>query len=130
MRGVREVPAVQAAADDAFERWVRAEDAWDSVKWLLARDPTIGDPLSEGGRARTFTYDGAIASGMPTIAVLYEFDDQHVTIVSAKFADARNPQAGHARVRFRGYWPVCRRWRKARCRMPVALPPNQHGTPT
>ena len=96
MRSVREDPAVQKSADDAAEKWTRAEDAWEAVKWSLARDPAIGDPLSEGGRTRSFAYEGAVASDMPTIIVLYEFDDGFVTIVSVRFEDARSPQAGRA----------------------------------
>lgn len=96
MRSVRESPAVQEAADYAIEQWSRAEDAWEAVKWALARDPTLGDPLSEGGRARSFTFEGATALDMPTIVTLYEFDDAYVTILSARFEHARSTLAGHA----------------------------------
>jgi hypothetical protein len=95
MRSVREDPEAAAAADDAFDKWARAEEAWDSVKWVLARDPSVGMPLTEGGRLRAFTYVGGWAYDMPTIVVLYEVDAHYVTIKSAKFETAVSP-AGKA----------------------------------
>ena len=95
MRSVREHTEAVAAADDAFLKWTRAEDAWDSVKWVLARDPNVGVPLTEGSTLRAFTYVGGWAYDMPTIIVLYEVDAEYVTIKSAKFQTAESP-AGKA----------------------------------
>ena len=91
MRSVREDTEAQIAADDAFERWLRAKECWDAVKWVLARDPNIGTPLSEGSLVRVFTYVGGWAYDMPTIVVLYEVDPQYVTIKSARFETAELP---------------------------------------
>ena len=95
MRSVREDLEAQLAADDAFVKWARAEEAWDAVKWVLSRDPNIGVPLSEGSRIRAFTSVGGWAYDMPTIVVIYETDLQYITIKSAKFEDAALP-AGRA----------------------------------
>jgi hypothetical protein len=95
VRSVREDFEAQAAADDAFEKWARAQESWDAVKWVLARDPSIGIPLTEGSRLRAFTYVGGWAYEIPTIVVLYEVDAQFVTIKSARFQDAESP-AGKA----------------------------------
>lgn len=42
MRSIREEPDVQRAVDEACDRWERAQEAWDALTWVLARDPTIG----------------------------------------------------------------------------------------
>ena len=96
MRDVRESPEAQDAADEAFERWTRAEDAWEAIKWALSRDPFLGTPLTETGQARAFTLQGRWAWDMPTITVLYEIDANYVTIKSAKFEDAQTGPAGTA----------------------------------
>jgi hypothetical protein len=95
MRSVREDPEAATAADDAFLKWARAVEAWDAVKWVLARDPNVGVPLTEGSTLRAFTYVGGWAYEMPTIIVLYEVNAQYVTIKSAKFETAESP-AGKA----------------------------------
>lgn len=96
MRGVREAPEVQVAVDDAKEQWARADHAWDACTWALVRDPTVGEPLSEGGNVRAFAYDGARATDMPDIMVLYDFDDRYVTIRSVRFSPSKHPYAGTA----------------------------------
>ena len=60
MRSVVESPEAQDAADEAFEVWARAEEAWDAIKWALARDPTVGEPLAEGGSVRVLTFEGPL----------------------------------------------------------------------
>jgi hypothetical protein len=96
MRSVREDTAVSEAVDNARERWSRTDDAWDSVIWALSRDPAVGEPLSEGGRARALTFHGATSIDMPTIIVIYEFDAQLVTIRSVHFEAAEATHAGRA----------------------------------
>ena len=96
MRSVVESPEAQDAADEAFEVWARAEEAWDAIKWALARDPTVGEPLAEGGSVRVLTFEGAFAYDMPTIVVLYEYDEQRVVIKAAKFEVPRSGQIGRA----------------------------------
>ena len=60
MRSVVEFAEVMAEVDDAKERWRRTEDAWEAICWVLARDPTCGHPLTEGGRLRSLVFDGWI----------------------------------------------------------------------
>jgi len=67
----------------ACERWKRAEETWETVTWTLARDPIIGEPLSEGGKARAFTIQGAKSIDMPTLTVLYEIQPGLIVIYSA-----------------------------------------------
>jgi hypothetical protein len=96
MRSIVEETEVSEAVDDARERWARADDAWNAVTWALMRDPAVGVPLSETGKARALTFDGARSIDMPTIMVVYEFDAQFVTIKSARFEDAAATHAGRA----------------------------------
>ncbi len=95
MRTVREDPAVDIALDEACSKWSRAQEAWDVVIWVLAHDPTRGEPLTESGQARSLVYEGSWAHDMPTIAVLYAIDEHYVTIQRARFTDARTT-AGRA----------------------------------
>jgi hypothetical protein len=94
MRTVREDPEVEADVEEACTRWARAQEAWDVILWVLARDPTCGVPLAEGGQARAFVYEGSWAHEMPTIWVMYDVDDHYVTIRKVKFSNARTT-AGH-----------------------------------
>ena len=61
------------AVDDACEVWARADEAWELVKWVLAHDPTKGEPLSESGEARALVFPGQAAHDMPTIVAVYVF---------------------------------------------------------
>ena len=81
--------------DDAEERWARAKDAWSTVTWVLARDPTVGAPLAERGHLRSLVYEGSSAHELPAIFVLYEIDEHYVTIVDIQFSHARTT-GGHA----------------------------------
>jgi hypothetical protein len=96
MRPIREEISVQDAVDDACERWARAEDAWEAIKWALARDPYIGTPLTEGGMVRSFTLEGLWAWEMPTITVVYEIDLHVISVHSVLFEDAATGPIGRA----------------------------------
>jgi hypothetical protein len=95
MRSVVESAEVMADVDDAKDRWGRAQDAWDALFWVLARDPTVGEPLTEGGHLRSLVFDGSWAHEMPTIYVLYEITELEVIIQKARFSDASS-SAGQA----------------------------------
>ena len=88
MRTVRQDISVDPDLDDACLRWPRARDAWGMIEWVLAHDPTKGSPVTEGGLARSFVFDGSWAHDMPTIQILYVWEEPYVTIKSATF---RNP---------------------------------------
>ena len=60
MRTIREEVAAQRAVDAACERWAGADEAWSVVTWVLARDPTVGRPLREGGNVRTSPCKGLV----------------------------------------------------------------------
>ncbi len=98
LRGIREDGPAAQAADEAEARWARATDAWDAIKWTLARDPedVASWALNESGTLRALTIEGARSIELPTVTVVYDFNLQHVTIREALFADAKAQRAGHA----------------------------------
>lgn len=63
------------AIDDARERWSRADDAWNTITWVLSRDPTKGVPMVEGGQTRS-------------LYVEYEITRERIVITEALFRDA------------------------------------------
>ncbi len=96
MHTVVEQPRVSRALDDAKEKWARAQDAWDTVIWVIARDAEIGRPITESGATRSFTLDGARSIEMPTVIVIYEIRLLEVVIHDAKFEAANFAVAGRA----------------------------------
>jgi hypothetical protein len=88
MRNVIESTEVMDAVDEASEKWARFDDAWSVVPWVLSRDPTVGQPLTEGGHIRSFIFEGSWAHEMPTIDVVYEMPEQHIIIQKVRFRDA------------------------------------------
>lgn len=95
MRSVREEESVRLAVNDAEVRWDRAEDAWQTITWTLARDPEAGEPLNGDGSLRSFVYDGARSIKLPSVDVIYSFDPQYVTIWDARFYDSPHRYTGH-----------------------------------
>lgn len=96
MRTVVEQPRVNRAIDGAKTRWSRAHDAWNTVSWIIARDPETGTSLTESGVTRSFTLDGARSIDLPTVTVLYEIRLFEIIIHDALFEDAKFAQAGRA----------------------------------
>ena len=88
MRNVVESNEVMADVDDATKRWSRFDDAWSAVHWVLAKDPTVGTPLSEGGHVRAFVFAGSWAHDMPNIDVVYEVTDTQIIIQKMRCRDA------------------------------------------
>jgi len=95
MREVIESVEVMQEVDDASEKWGRFDDAWESVSWVLSRDPTVGHPLVEGGHIRAMVFDGSWAHDMPTIDVVYEITETNIVIQRVRFREATTT-AGHS----------------------------------
>jgi hypothetical protein len=96
VRSVIEDSQVSRAVDDAKRQWSRADDAWNAIIWIIARDPEIGIAVTESGATRAFTFDGARSIDLPTVTVLYEITPMAVVIRDALFSDADFAQAGRA----------------------------------
>ncbi len=87
MRTIRLDGIVEAELEVARRKWDRVDDAWEMLEWVLSRDPTKGDPLTESGSARSFVFVGSYAHGMPNIQVVYVDESPHVTIKSVRFSN-------------------------------------------
>ena len=96
MYGIIEDSRVSRAVDDASLRWPRANDAWEAITWVIARDPLIGVAVTESGKVRSFTFDGAKSIGLPTVTVLYEIEPTVIVVRDAVFRDAEFTRPGRA----------------------------------
>ena len=82
LRSVVEEHIAQISIDALTGQFERFEDAWEGLKWLLSRTP------EDIGRHRTHegvTYwlchrKGDKHSGIPSLGVIYTFDDETVVI--------------------------------------------------
>jgi len=62
----------------------RLREAWEGLKWLLARMPEIGKGLDLGEGIRIHKQSGSIIPMVPEITVLYEYNDNAVEIRAVK----------------------------------------------
>ena len=84
-RTIVESELVAARIDAAKERAPHLEELYErGIKWKIARKPESGHkvPENEGFYiAKTYSWR---PGGVPSITVLYRFDDEHVYIESSK----------------------------------------------
>lgn len=85
MRDIRVDTVVDDKLDEARREWARVDDAWVMIEWVLMRDPTVGEPMTESGQSRSFVFNGSVAHDMPDIQIVYVFDDNYITISSMRF---------------------------------------------
>jgi hypothetical protein len=83
VRTIREEPAAQRSLDAALQRWARASDAWDAAIWIIARDPQAGEPVTESGITRAYTFEGARSIDLPTVTLLYELRAELIVVHDA-----------------------------------------------
>lgn len=97
MLDVQEEPDAQKAVDAAYRQWPRADEAWEAITWTLSRDPYgAGPPVTESGKTRMMTFDGARSIGMPSVRIVYVVEPTKVVIHEAVFLDAKHMYAGHS----------------------------------
>jgi hypothetical protein len=81
LRTIVEEAAAHEAADLFSKQFPRFNQAWEGLKWLLARHPTVGYKNNVNG---TTYYLHVVAgdelAGTPQIAVVYTFDENQVVI--------------------------------------------------
>jgi hypothetical protein len=95
-RQLIESEAVRKAVNDAEQQWSRANDAWETVTWVVAHDPDVGVSLTESGKTRSFALHGAQSVGLPDLTIVYEDRDPFILIHAALFSDSKSryiPQA-------------------------------------
>jgi hypothetical protein len=85
LRQIIEDTDVSDAIDKARRVSPRVREAWDGLTWLLARNAEIGYQLGLGENVRLHKQLGYPRSNIPTITVLYEYDEHSVEIRSVKF---------------------------------------------
>jgi hypothetical protein len=91
-----EEDAARKSLDEAETKWAGALDAWEAATWVLVHDPTVGVPVTESGKTRSFTYEGARSIKQPTITLLYEIRGDTTVIHDAFFKEAPFGQVGRA----------------------------------
>lgn len=82
MRTVVEDPAVSQLLDAEVRRYARLAEAFEGLKWYLARRPDAGyqHPKARGARL----YKQAASYGVPSVTALYTYDDARVVIKMIK----------------------------------------------
>ena len=88
LRTVIEEPWVTSEADSAGDKFERGEEAFEAIKWAIARDPENGIPLNGAGLFAWFI-QGAISIGLPTVAAVYTVMGNEITIKAVRFAEAQ-----------------------------------------
>lgn len=84
MRTIVEESAAQEAADSFVEQFSRFDEAWEGLKWLLARNPDIGikqtDANNQPTGYRLYAQAHDELAGTPEIWVVYSVSDNEVII--------------------------------------------------
>lgn len=88
--------AARKALDDALLKWDGAETAWEAATWIVLHDTEVGRAVTESGKTRSYTYEGARSIKQPTITLLYELRDGVMHIHDAIFKEAPYGQVGRA----------------------------------
>lgn len=71
-----------SAAESGFARF---NDAWQGLKWLLARTPEIGYRIphpTDDREVFVYVQSAGNLDGVPEIFALYEFDEDQVTFLA------------------------------------------------
>ena len=80
LRTVIEDGSVSDKIDAEIAIYVRLEDAFDALKWWLARRPDSGE--AQGEQHWLYKQKGDPKANIPALAVLYTFDDDEAVILS------------------------------------------------
>jgi hypothetical protein len=83
MRTVIEDNAVAIIIDKAIQSYPRLQESYDGLKWRLSREPESGIVLPGNINKYLFKTAPQVLS-LPTITVLYDFNDSAITINDLK----------------------------------------------
>ena len=84
LRSVVEELDVSETVDLLTEKHPRFSEAWDGIKWLLARTPDLKGAVSRQDATlnyRAFVFAGDPLADTPDIWVVYHFTDDEVIIL-------------------------------------------------
>ena len=70
---VIEEPAVTQAIVGARETWIRFDEIWDGIVWLIARGMHAQERQFGGVGHFVYTYTGDVIAGFPRIVVVYRW---------------------------------------------------------
>lgn len=82
-RIIREEELVAKRIDKAIKRVSRLGEMYDGIKWWLARNPLSGTKVSDSDHYIYKSYSWK-PGGVPSITVLYKFDDDYIYIVRSR----------------------------------------------
>lgn len=85
MRAVCEQESVTQSITRARGQFKRIDEAYEGLQWRLSRDPHAGHEVQPG--FYMYKQAGLPSVGVPTLTVLYEFDDHTVTIRGIRISD-------------------------------------------
>ena len=88
LRTVVEESWVKSEVNCVADKFERAKEAFEAIKWAIARDPENGIPLNGGGIFAWFT-QGARSIDLPTVVVVYTVTGNEITIKAVRFAEAQ-----------------------------------------
>ena len=90
-RTIVEEPAAERAAARFVKKFTRFDDAFEALKWLLAREcETLSGPSRTVGDVEYHLYRQAAdhLAGTPEITVLFTYDDNEITIIGINAEEA------------------------------------------
>jgi len=92
-RAISELPAVRAEVAEATKAFPRARQAYEALKWELARDPHPPGSLWVSGPKNpllVYRQAGSNQPPVPAIEVFYVLpDDDHLEIAAVRFFEPR-----------------------------------------
>ena len=84
LRTICEDKSVSQTIDEAIKLSPRIEEAFDGLKWRLAREPENGVKLQGTNPEKYLFKITPLIKNIPSITVLYEFNNHTVTILSIR----------------------------------------------
>jgi len=83
-RIIIEEQLVEKRIDQAVTKLPRLAEMWDGIKWRLARSPEKGQLIEIGSDYYGVKTSSWSPGGVPSITVLYRFDNEYVYIEGSK----------------------------------------------
>src|SRR6266849_10953198 len=80
--------------EEARHQFARFDDAWDGITWLLARNPTPVESFTTTWNGQEFVlygFEGDLAAKIPNMWLVYQYDDEQVTIHGINAMTASEP---------------------------------------
>lgn len=89
LRTICENKLVSQTIDEAIKQFPRVEEAFDGLKWRLSREPEKGVKLLSTNPGKYLFKTIPSENNIQSITVLYEFDNNNVTILDIKITSQK-----------------------------------------